>query len=121
MSTSSIYSVDKLEASNFSSWKLRLKMILIDRGLWEVVDGTELKPAPDNKALYDAFIKKDNQALAQIVLTLSNSQLVHVRNASSSRDAWRNICSAFEAKGLAAKVYLRRQFFTIKFTDSGSM
>lgn len=96
-------------------------MVLIDRDLWGIVNGDEVKPAAGEKELLAAFTKRDNQALAQIILTLSNAQLVHVRNAKSSHDAWTNICSAFQAKGLAAKVYLRRQFFTIKFQDGSSM
>ena len=97
-------------------------MILIDRGLWSIVAGSEVKPlASANKAAYDSFINRDNQALAQIVLTVSSSQLIHVRNATSARDAWCKLCSAFEAKGLAAKIYLRRQFLNIKLTDGCSM
>ncbi len=39
-SNSSMYSIDKLTGDNFSSWKFRLQLVLMDRGLWEIVDGT---------------------------------------------------------------------------------
>ncbi len=126
-SSSSLYSIDKLTGDNFSSWKFKLQLILMDRGLWEIVDGTEVAPANTNVSGKDdtkqqAYIdwkKRDNQALAQIALTVSNSELVHIRNAKSSNEAWSKICSVYEAKGLAAKVYLRRRFFNIKYIDNG--
>jgi transposase InsO family protein len=120
-SSASLYSIEKLDGTNFSSWKFRLKMVLIDRNLWDIVDGTESRPGPEDLTALGSFTKKDNQALAQIALTVSNAQLVHIRNASSARDAWLKLCSAFEAKGLAAKVYLRRQFFTVKLHEGSSM
>lgn len=147
-----MYSIDKLTGDNFSSWKFRLQLVLMDRGLWEIVDGTEacptLTPTPTGKLDGNSgdgassgvvggtggkptavstvkeishldWKKRDNQALAQIALTVSNSELIHIRNAKSSHDAWNKICSVYEAKGLAAKVYLRRRFFNIKYIDNG--
>jgi hypothetical protein len=145
-SSSSLYAIDKLTGDNFSSWKFRLQLVLMDRGLWEIVDGTEVAPIvvfsgnagdgalstmvgsdgsgkvkvdPKVNAMYLEWKKRDNQALAQIALTVSNSELIHIRGAKSSHDAWNKICSVYEAKGLAAKVYLRRRFFNIKYMDSG--
>lgn len=137
-----MYTIDKLTGDNFSSWKFRLQLILMDRGLWEIVDGTEVPPTPTGIGKLDGnsgdgassvvaggsgngnvqldWKKRDNQALAQIALTVSNSELIHIRNAKSSHDAWNKICSVYEAKGLAAKVYLRRRFFNVKYIDNGN-
>jgi hypothetical protein len=148
-SNTSMYSIDKLTGDNFSSWKFRLQLILMDRGLWEIVDGSEVSPTPtptptgggkldgnsgDGASSSSVVVsvgigngnvqldwkKRDNQALAQIALTVSNSELIHIRNAKSSHDAWKKICSVYEAKGLAAKVYLRRRFFNVKYIDNGT-
>ena len=125
--SSSLYSIEKLSGDNFSSWKFKLQMILMDRGLWEIVDGTEVAPSSvgsgsDTKPqTYLDWKKRDNQALAQIALTVSNSELVHIRNAKSSCEAWLKVCSVYEAKGLAAKVYLRRRFFNVKLQDGTTM
>jgi hypothetical protein len=130
-SSSSLYSIEKLSGDNFTSWKFKLQLILMDRCLWEIVDGTEVAPSNTSGNVsgsgnddvkpqtYIDWKKRDNQALAQIALTVSNSELVHIRNAKSSHDAWNKICSVYEAKGLAAKVYLRRRFFNIKYIDNG--
>src|ERR1700759_4303006 len=77
--SSSLYSIDKLNSGNFSSWKFRMQMILIDRGLWEVVDGSQVPPlaiAGDeaSRVKLAEWKKKDNCALAQIALTVGNSE-----------------------------------------------
>jgi len=95
-SSSSLYSIEKLSGDNFTSWKFKLQLILMDRCLWEIVDGTEVAPSNINVSgnddvkppTYIDWKKRDNQALAQIALTVSNSELVHIRNAKSSHDAW---------------------------------
>ena len=150
-SSSSLYAIDKLTGDNFSSWKFRLQLVLMDRGLWEIVDGTEVAPTvllggnsgdgalsitdggssgsgkvkvdPISNTEYLNWKKRDNQALAQIALTICNTELVHIRNAKSSHEAWKKICTVYEAKGLTAKIFLRRKFFNIKYIDSnvGSM
>src|SRR5450432_104885 len=91
--SSSLYAIEKLNSTNFSSWKFRMQMILIDRDLWEIVDGKSAIPivvATDpatEKKLAD-WKKKDNTALAQIGLTVGSNELVHIKNAKSSREAW---------------------------------
>ena len=59
--------------------------------------------------------------MAQIALTVGNTELVYVKGAKSSREAWLKLCSAFEAKGLASKVFLRRKFFSIQMPEGISM
>lgn len=103
-----------------------MQMILIDRGLWEYVDGTQVSPTlVEGDATYPGKLaewkKKDSSALAQIALSVANSELVHIKGAHSSREAWKKICAVYEAKGLAAKVFLRRKFFNIKLRESETM
>lgn len=100
-------------------------MILIDRGLWEIVNGSEVPPVSDGseaaKTRLADWKKKDNCAMAQIALTIGNTELVHIKGAKSAHEAWTKICSVYEAKGLATKIFLRRKFFNIKFRENDSM
>src|ERR1700761_7626254 len=101
--SSSLYTIDKLNSGNFSSWKFRMQMILTDRGLWEYVDGTQVSPTlVEGDAAYPGKLaewkKKDSSALAQIALSVGNGELVHIKGAKSSREAWQKICGVYEAK-----------------------
>ena len=122
---SSLYSIDKLNNTNFSSWKFRIQMVLTDRSLWEYVNGTIIPPVSDgteaaNRKLAE-WKKKDGCALAQIALTVGNNELIHVKRAKTAAEAWTKICSVYEAKGLAAKIFLRRKFFNARLKEGDTM
>jgi len=36
------WSIDKLDSLNWMTWKFQMKHLLLARGLWELVDGTEV-------------------------------------------------------------------------------
>lgn len=40
---------DKLNGSNYSYWKLQLKVWFIHKGLWELMQGFEKKPVRPNQ------------------------------------------------------------------------
>lgn len=47
--------------------------------------------------------------------------MIHIRNFKTAREAWLQICSAFEQKGLASQIFLRRKPVNVKFAESQSM
>jgi Reverse transcriptase (RNA-dependent DNA polymerase)/gag-polypeptide of LTR copia-type/Integrase core domain/GAG-pre-integrase domain len=127
-SPSALYNIEKLNNDNFTAWKYRLSMILMDRGLYEYIDGsatTPPMPATDasvaEKTAYSDYKKKDNAAKAQIGLLVSDTEIIHIEQAETALQAWRKICGVYEAKGLASKVFLRRRLFNMKKLDSDSM
>lgn len=117
---SSLYSVEKLAEKNYTAWKVRLQLILQDRGLWKYVEGAKAEPPSDPK-LRDAWDEKDQQARAQILLTVSDALLSTVRQTRTASEAWFKISSVFEQKGLSAQVFLRRKLVNLRFEESGSM
>ena len=110
-----LYQIEKLNNNNFSSWKYKVQMILKCRKLWKYVDGSvvDLTPAKDAEA--------DQEAHSQIVLTISDQLVGHVRGAKSACEAWKQICSVFEQKGLSSQIFLYRKLLKVKFNESGTM
>jgi hypothetical protein len=111
----SLYSVPLLNATNFTTWKYRVQLVLKGRRLWKYVDGSTAAPSPtaDLKEK-DEWEESDQQAHSQIALTVSDSVISHLRNTTSAKEAWLKICSVFEQKGLAAKVFLRRKLLNLR-------
>ena len=119
MSTNSIHSIDKLDGTNFYAWKFKIQMVLIDKEIWDVVDGSEAPPKEEKELkLWNA---KDKKALATICLTVKDSELVHIRSCTSSAEAWKKLAEVYETKGLARRLYLRRKFFTAQLQDGTAM
>jgi hypothetical protein len=128
-SSSALYSVEKLTSdptgsNNFAIWKQRLELVLMGRGLWDYVGG-ELtqEPTGDKASQVDknSWRTNNTQALAQIGLTLSGPELSHIRGIKFAKEAWNKICSVFEQRSLASKVFKRRRFFTATLKEGDSV
>ena len=49
--TNEKWSIDKLHSSNWSTWKFQMRHLLLTKGLWGYVDGTEvLREDPNEEA-----------------------------------------------------------------------
>ena len=76
--------IDKLDGSNWTTWKFQMKHLLLAKGLWGVVDGTE-EPADDAAAeIHAEFRKKLQKAFSTILLAISASQLYPVTSCEHS-------------------------------------
>lgn len=108
-------SFDRLKGrENFVNWKLQAKSYLVVKGLWKYA---ETEP---NASIADE-VSKDMQALAHITLLLEPCTFSHISGATSAKQAWNNLISAFENKSVARKVDLLRQLVQMKLSECASM
>ena len=74
MAESKTVAVVPLNSSNYSTWKIHCKMVLIKDGLWSIVNGTET--APTKGAEQQAvFAAQKDKALVVTVLAVEPSLL----------------------------------------------
>ncbi|XP_075167557.1 uncharacterized protein LOC142239653 [Haematobia irritans] len=97
--TNRYFGIEKLNQDNYYNWKFKMKMYLIKESLWDVVESS---PAERNQA----WIKKDKEAFALISLCVEDSQLIHIRNQETSKEAWNSLQSQHERITLTSKVTL---------------
>ncbi|GBO29012.1 hypothetical protein AVEN_250113-1 [Araneus ventricosus] len=66
------YSIEKLNASNYSSWSMDMKFVLMERGLWEIVNGAELSPEKAENLDEDLreYKSRCNMAISLIYLNI---------------------------------------------------
>jgi hypothetical protein len=57
-------------SSNYRTWKFSMKMVLMSKDIWGVVDGSEVKADEDKE-----WEKKDQKALALISLSVTQLEL----------------------------------------------
>ena len=55
------WAIEKLNGSNWSTWKFQMKHVLLAKDLWGLVDGTEAEPAEDAAARVLADYRKRSQ------------------------------------------------------------
>lgn len=80
----SSHSIEKLNDENYESWKLQMRSILICNELWAYASGAEVK----TEANRIEWTKKDQKALAMIMLSISRGQLNYIKKAETSYAAW---------------------------------
>ena len=113
--------IDKLDGSNWTTWKFQMKHLLLAKGLWGVVDGTE-EPAEDAAAeIHAEFRKKSQKAFSTIVLAISASQLYLVTSCEHPKGAWDALRNHFERDTLANKLFLKKQYFRTEMREGTSV
>ena len=107
---------EKLGGSNWTTWKFQMKHLLRAKGLWQVVEGTEVQPKEAQAAA--EFQKKSEKALATIVLGISSSKLYLTTSCECPKNAWNVLKQHFERDSLANKLFLKNQYFRMEMRQN---
>ena len=81
------WSIDKLDSSNWITWKFQMQHLLLPKGLWEYVDGTEAIREDASAQQQADFKKASQEAFSIIVMTMCASQLYLVTSFEEPKDA----------------------------------
>jgi hypothetical protein len=117
---SNLYSIDKLDASNYHTWWTKMRAILIAKDQWHVVDDGGGDEGEETRRT-DAWKKSDQKALSSIYLMVNDSELTHIEECTTAADAWRKLNEVFEAKGIMRRVLLKRNLLSVRYEDNGSI
>ena len=114
--------IDKFNGENFGMWKFKMEMILAEKDLWEVVDGSEEPPSEDaDLKTKKAFERKEKKAFALIAINLVDRQIAHIQHCKGPAQAWATLCNIHETKSLSNILFLRRKFFTSKMQEEDDL
>jgi hypothetical protein len=110
---------EKLNDTNHGPWKQLMKALLVRKDLWDVVSGVETLPSgsPNTKAVR-TFRKRQAQAGAEIILHVEPSQLPFIDN-DDPKEVWDTLTSMHQARGMATRLTVRRQFWKLEKGDGG--
>ena len=67
--SSSLYNIDKLDDSNYFTWRMQMRSVLLHSEMWKCIE-KDKDDVPDTKL--------DLKALATISLSIKPSQLMHI-------------------------------------------
>lgn len=80
---------DRFSGSNYDVWAHRVKTLLQIEELWDIVNGTVLRPDANTLvADLNAWVKKDLRARAILELTIDNTMIRHIKDAISAHLTW---------------------------------
>lgn len=89
-----------------------MRMYLIGKNLWEIVDGTETLANDAEEDKKEKFRKRSNVALATISLGVSKDLQIIVRPAKTPKEAWDFLEKRFVEKTLSKKIFYRQKMRT---------
>ncbi|KOX72925.1 hypothetical protein WN51_01943 [Melipona quadrifasciata] len=103
----SIQDSNKLDNTNYESWKTEMRSLLRINDLWDYVNGTEIR----NEENHVTWREKDEKALDLIILNIKKSQYIHIKNAETSRQAWKSLENLYESQAPMRQYTLLAQLF----------
>jgi transposase InsO family protein len=112
-------SVEKLDGTNYHVWKFKMQLILEDKDLFGVIDGTDVKPEKADAVA--EWVKRDKKARVTICLALSDSVLATVRSCETAVSVWEKLASVFESKSLVNRLFMRRKLLTMKMSEGDAL
>ena len=113
--------IDKLDGSNWLTWKFQFRHLLIAKDLWNHVEGTAVleNGATEKKQL--EFKKREQKAFSNLVLCISSSQLYLITSYETANEAWGNLRGHFERETLANKLFLKKRYFRMEMREGTSI
>jgi hypothetical protein len=115
------WSIDKLDGGNWSTWKFQMKHLLLAKGLWGVVDGSEELAESASQETAAQFRSKSQRAFSTIVLAIKSAQLYLVSSCEDPKQAWNALKKHFERDTLANKLFLKKKYFRTEMKEGTSM
>ena len=80
------WTIEKLDSKNWITWKFQMKHLLLAKGLWSFVDGTEVLADGADAAARTDFQQKTQKAFSTIVMAVSVPQLYLITSTESPSD-----------------------------------
>lgn len=115
--TTGTQNIEKLNDTNYESWKIQIRSVLVCNELWKYTSGTEIRTIEND----NVWTSKDEKALALILLSISKNQLTHVKKATTSHEAWDKLRSIYESRGPVRKSVLYKQLYRMRKEHNQSM
>ena len=117
--------IEPLNGSNYQTWKFNVKLILMERGLWGIVSGTETAPVATETNKQEKEIKefllRSQKAYSQIALNVKQEFQVHVVNTDDPKVAWETLKKHFEFVSVTHIVRVNRAFYASKMAENGNL
>ena len=113
--------IKKLDGTNYQSWKFNAKLMLMERGLWDIVTGAEKAPVATEQDKKEKeireFYQRSQKAYSLIALSVKEDLQVHIADSCLPNVAWENLQSHFEFVSITQIVRMTRAFYNAKMPE----
>lgn len=111
------YNIEPLNANNFHTWKFRMEMLLLEKGVNDMAKNAFNEDNYSEEREREKAKRKDNMCKNLIVQCLGDSQIDLVRGKKTAHDMWRCLEDMYEQKGLSGQLHLKRKLMSLKMKE----
>ena len=116
--------MQKLDGTNFLSWKFQLRAILIAAGVSDIVRGSRVQPEDEESPAAvtgrkDAMAK--GKAMVLISITIEMSQLESLITCVTAEEMWDALCRVHEQKSVSNKLFLTQKFHEYRMAGGNTI
>ena len=98
-----------------------MKHLLMAKGLWSLVDGSEVLADGASEEGVALFHSRLHKAFSTIILAIDSAQLYLVTSCEEPKQAWDALKNHFERETLANKLLLKKQYFRSEMKEGTSV
>ena len=115
--------IELLNGKNFQSWKYNMKIVLMGRGLWNILVGREVPPIQDadNTDKIEQFYARSDRAYSLIALSVEKSLQIHIVATTDPKEAWEILKSQFSFVSITQIVRLKRKFYAATMHENDDL
>lgn len=110
----SIYYVKPFDGSGFANWEFRIKLLLEQQGVLEVL--TTPMPASSDPE-HGTWKKNNTKAKMVIVQSLADNMLDSVKQKTDAKEMMDTLASTYTKKGISNQVMLQKKLRSLKYTE----
>ena len=99
--------IEPLDVENYGTWSLRMRALLIHKGLWKVVEGSS--------DTMTAVTDDSDKALALIMLNVKDHHdLTTLASCETAKEAWESLRKIYQSQLNARRMQLRKELTQLK-------
>lgn len=113
--------VERLDGTNFLTWKFDVGEVLVAAGVDEIVHGTRVLAEDATAADKTAWKKNNAKAMVLISTSVEGAQLQPLITCTTAKKMWDALCAVHEQKSASNKLYLMQKFHEYRMVSGNSM
>jgi len=95
--------------SNYNAWRFRIIRILKEKNLLSAIEDTEVSAS------------KDDQAFTIITLNIKDSQIPHIQDTTTAKQAWAALREVHQGIGTNGRMVFMQRLWALKMTEGQDM
>ena len=106
--------MDPLDGTNYPTWKLQMRMVLMKMGVWRIVEGTEVAP-DEHDVAFRKYSERRDRALATIVLGVKTNLLYLISDPQDPLEVWNKLSNQCVCRWVCGCVFVWAMCVSLDF------